>query len=148
MKKQALSQAQMLLNINPKRPKELIKEDLPVSRDGSAKTPADLLSLEGVHIVDCQRLWPELADIDTKLHSQLETDYRYSGYLARQQSDIEAMRRDDALRIPSQISFRRLAGYLLKPVICSNVISLRLLVRPAVFWHDASSSCSAASKKL
>ena len=110
LKKQALSQAQMLLNINPKRPKELIKEDLPVSRDGSAKTPADLLSLEGVHIVDCQRLWPELADIDTKLHSQLETDYRYSGYLARQQSDIEAMRRDDALRIPSQISFPDIGG--------------------------------------
>ena len=55
--KQALSQAQRLLNTNPKRPKELITEDLPVSRDGSAKTPADLLALEGVRLIDCQRLW-------------------------------------------------------------------------------------------
>ena len=110
LKKQALSHAQMLLNKNPKRPKELVAKNLPVSRDGSNKTPSDLLALEGVGIVDCQRLWPELAAIDTKLHGQLETDCRYSGYLSRQQADIEAMRRDDALRIPSQLSFPSIGG--------------------------------------
>ena len=110
LKKQALLEAQMLLNKNPKRPKELVKKGLPVSRDGSAKTPADLLALEGIHILDCQRLWPELADIDVKFHSQLKTDCRYSGYLARQQADIEAMRRDDALKIPPQTSFASIGG--------------------------------------
>ena len=109
-KKQALSQAQALLNTNPKRPRELLKQGLPVSRDGSAKTPAELLALEGICIVDCKQLWPELADIDTKFHSQLETDCRYSGYLARQQADIEAMRRDDALSIPPQTSFNAIGG--------------------------------------
>ena len=98
MKKQDLSLAQALLNANPKRPKELVTKGLPVSRDGGAKTPADLLAFEGA-LSDCKRLWPELENIDSKLHSQLETDCRYSGYLARQQADIEAMRRDDALRI-------------------------------------------------
>ena len=109
-KKQALSQAQRLLNTNPKRPKELMTEDLPISRDGSAKTPADLLALGSVRLVDCQRLWPELAEIETKLHGQLETDCRYSGYLTRQQADIDAMRRDDALRIPSQTPFAKIGG--------------------------------------
>ena len=110
LKKQDLSLAQALLNTNPKRPKELVTKGLPVSRDGGAKTPADLLALEGVRLVDCKRLWPELEDIDSKLHSQLETDCRYSGYLARQQADIEAMRRDDALRIPPQTSFLAIGG--------------------------------------
>jgi len=110
LKKRDLSLAQALLNTNPKRPKELVKKGLPVSRDGGAKTPADLLALEGVRLVDCKRLWPELEDIDSKLHSQLETDCRYSGYLARQQADIEAMRRDDALRIPPQTSFLAIGG--------------------------------------
>ena len=110
LKKQDLSLAQALLNINPKKPKELVTNGLPVSRDGGAKTPADLLALEGVRLVDCKRLWPELEDIDPKLHSQLETDCRYSGYLARQQADIEAMRRDDALRIPPQTSFLAIGG--------------------------------------
>ena len=110
LKKQGLSLAQALLNTNPKRPKELVTKGLPVSRDGGAKTPADLLALEGVSLVDCKRLWPELEDIDSNLHSQLETDCRYSGYLARQQADIEAMRRDDALIIPPQISFLAIGG--------------------------------------
>ena len=110
LKKRDLSLAQALLNTNPKRPKELVAKGLPVSRDGGAKTPADLLALEGVRLVDCKRLWPELEDIDSKLHSQLETDCRYSGYLARQQADIEAMRRDDALRIPPQTSFLAIGG--------------------------------------
>ena len=105
-----ISTSYFLLNTNPKRPKELVSKDLPVSRDGGAKTPADLLALEGVRLVDCKRLWPELEDIDSKLHSQLETDCRYSGYLARQQADIEAMRRDDALRIPPQTSFLAIGG--------------------------------------
>ena len=110
LKKQDLSLAQALLNTNPKRPKEIVTKGLPVSRDGGTKTPADLLALEGVRLVDCKRLWPELEDIDSKLHSQLETDCRYSGYLARQQADIEAMRRDDALRIPPQTSFLAIGG--------------------------------------
>ena len=110
LKKRDLSLAQALLTTNPKRPKELVTKGLPVSRDGGAKTPADLLALEGVRLVDCKRLWPELEDIDSKLHSQLETDCRYSGYLARQQADIEAMRRDDALRIPPQMSFLSIGG--------------------------------------
>ena len=63
LKKRDLSLAQALLNTNPKRPKELVTKGLPVSRDGGAKTPADLLALEGVRLVDCKRLWPELEDM-------------------------------------------------------------------------------------
>ena len=109
-KKQALRQAEALLSATPKRPKDLAAAGLPVSRDGSPKTPADLLALEGIRLKDCLALWPELAQIDTALHSQLETDCRYSGYLARQQADIEAMRRDDALKIPPQTRFTDIGG--------------------------------------
>ena len=109
-KKQALQQAEQMLSALPKRPKELAAEGLPVSRDGSPKTPADLLALDGVKFTDCMRLWPELGQIDGGLHSQLETDCRYSGYLARQQADIDAMRRDDALKIPPQTPFTQIGG--------------------------------------
>ena len=44
------------------------------------------------------------------MHGQLETDCRYFGYLTRQQADIDAMRRDDALRIPSQTPFSKIGG--------------------------------------
>ena len=109
-KKQALQQAEQMLSATPKRPKELAAAGLPVSRDGSPKTPAELLALEGITFPDCLRLWPELRQIDEMLHSQLETDCRYSGYLARQQADIEAMRRDDALKIPAHTAFTEIGG--------------------------------------
>ena len=109
-KKQNLQNAERLLGAVPKRPKELAAAGLPVSRDGSAKTPADLLALEGVKLDDCLALWPELRQIDPSLYSQLETDCRYSGYLARQQADIDAMRRDDALKIPPQTRFSEIGG--------------------------------------
>ena len=51
-----------------------------------------------------------IANINPKLHSQLETECRYAGYLARQQADLEVMRRDDALKIPTQISFVSIGG--------------------------------------
>ena len=109
-KKQALHQAEQMLSATPKRPKELAAAGLPVSRDGSPKTPAELLALDGITFPDCLRLWPELGQIDKALHSQLETDCRYSGYLARQQADIDAMRRDNALKIPPQTDFSAIGG--------------------------------------
>jgi len=109
-KKENLHTAERLLNDVPKRPKDLAAAGLPVSRDGAAKTPAELLALEGIRLTDCLVLWPELSQIDPALHSQLETDCRYSGYLARQQADIDAMRRDDALKIPSHTRFSEIGG--------------------------------------
>ena len=135
-KKHALQQAEQMLSSTPKRPKELAAAGLPVSRDGSPKTPADLLALEGVRFSDCLRLWPELGQIDNILHSQLETDCRYSGYLARQQADIEAMRRDDALNIPRIQILLKSAACLLNLVTCFNGSSQKPSVRPAVYPYD------------
>ena len=55
-------------------------------------------------------LWPELAVIDTGLHSQLETDCRYQGYVQRQQADIDALRRDEAMSIPGDLDYRGIGG--------------------------------------
>ena len=38
-----------------------------------------------------------------RLYSQLEADYRYAGYVDRQQADIDALRRDEAVTILSLI---------------------------------------------
>ena len=51
-----------------------------------------------------------MGQIDKSLRGQLETDCRYSGYLARQQADIDAMRRDNALKIPPQTEFSAIGG--------------------------------------
>ena len=109
-KKQLLEQARTQLTANPKGPNILTAASLPVARDGSTRAPADLLALEGITIENCLAVWPELAEIPEDLHSQLETDCRYAGYLERQQADIDAMRRDDAVKIPHHLDISAIGG--------------------------------------
>ena len=110
MKKQMLEQARSRLAAHPKGPNALNAAGLPTPRDGSMRVPADLLALEDITIEKCLSVWPELADIPQILHGQLETDCRYAGYLERQQADIEAMRRDDAVKIPAHLDITSIGG--------------------------------------
>ena len=109
-KKTALTTARILLSSQPKGPNAVAAAGLPTPRDGSMRTPADLLALEGVALTQCLSVWPELATIPPILHSQLETDCRYAGYLERQQADIDAMRRDDAVKIPGHLDVKAIGG--------------------------------------
>jgi tRNA uridine 5-carboxymethylaminomethyl modification enzyme len=69
-----------------------------------------MLALEGVDIQRLLPLWPDLATIPPALHAQLEADCRYAGYVGRQQADIEALRRDEALMIPHGTDFAGIGG--------------------------------------
>jgi tRNA uridine 5-carboxymethylaminomethyl modification enzyme len=51
-----------------------------------------------------------LAVIPGHLHAQLAADCRYAGYVGRQQSDIDALRRDDAVLIPLNTDFTMVGG--------------------------------------
>ncbi len=109
-KAQALAAARTQLAKNSKPAKAVEAAGLPVPRDGGARTGADLLTLEGIRLKDILRLWPEHTSISPDLHSQLEADYRYAGYIARQQGDIDALRRDEAVLIPAQTDFSSVGG--------------------------------------
>ena len=68
------------------------------------------MTLESIGIAEILPLWPALETISPRLHSQLEADYRYAGYVDRQQADIDALRRDEAVTIPAQIDFAAVGG--------------------------------------
>ena len=109
-RKEALEMARSLLTSDPKGPKQLAEAGLPVSRDGAAKTPSQLLGYDKVSFEDCISLWPELDKIAENLRFQLKTDAHYAGYLARQEADIDAMRRDNKLKIPQSLDFYEIGG--------------------------------------
>ena len=109
-KSDALAAAKTLLTSVSAGSKALRDADLPPPRDGRRRTAADMLTLEGITIQDCSRLWPELTDIPDALHSQLETDQRYQGYLSRQLADIEAMRKDENVIIPDDMNYAVIGG--------------------------------------
>ena len=109
-KARVLDSARKKLETSKKSAKAICAAGLPAPRDGGARNGADLLALEGIRINDILPLWPELAEISQGLHSQLEADYRYAGYIGRQQADIDALRRDEAVSIPAQTDFASVGG--------------------------------------
>ena len=109
-KKQTLDDAMKILANLKAKPSKLLKHNLPVSRNGSITQAVDLLSNHDIQLQDCISLWQEIAKIPPQIHSQIETDCRYANYIKRQQADIEAMRRDEALVIPQDVDFSHIGG--------------------------------------
>ena len=99
-----------MLETSSQPAKAVAAAGLPSPRDGAARSASDLLALESIGIAEILPLWPALEAISPRLHSQLEADYRYAGYVDRQQADIDALRRDEAVTIPAQIDFAAVGG--------------------------------------
>ena len=55
-------------------------------------------------------IWPELDSIPAALRGQIEADCRYAGYLSRQKADIDALARDEAIRLPADFDYRMVGG--------------------------------------
>ncbi len=109
-KKKQLFDARQQLASHTANPKRIAAVGLPAPRDGALRSAADMLALGDVGIDQLLPLWPSLSVIPAELHAQLEADCRYAGYVGRQQADIDALRRDEALVIPPFTDFAVIGG--------------------------------------
>ncbi len=91
-------------------PQQAVRAGIRVNRDGRRRSVLDLLALPEVRPEDLFGLWPRLAQWPAEVLERLQTEAVYSGYLARQQADAEAVRRDETVRIPSDFSYDGLPG--------------------------------------
>ncbi len=89
-------------------PSALRKQGLPVNADGVPRSAAELLAHPGITLRDLSALWPQLSAIGEEIAEQLEVDARYAGYLQRQETEISAFRRDEALRLPDDLDYNQL----------------------------------------
>ena len=56
------------------------------------------------------RIWPELGELDEETARQLSIDARYAVYVSRQEMDVAAFRKDEAIAIPPDFSYEALPG--------------------------------------
>jgi tRNA uridine 5-carboxymethylaminomethyl modification enzyme len=91
-------------------PPALKRHGLAVNQDGIARSAAELLAHPGIDLARLARVWPELASIPPEIAEQVEIDARYSGYLERQERDIAAFRRDEALLLPPELDYAAVGG--------------------------------------
>jgi tRNA uridine 5-carboxymethylaminomethyl modification enzyme len=86
-------------------PPELGRKGIHVNADGVRRSVADLLRLPGIDLGRLAAIWPELGRLSPVVVEQIEIDARYAGYLDRQEADIRALRREDALTLPIDLDY-------------------------------------------
>ncbi len=79
-------------------------------RDGGRRSALDLLALPDFDVVRLTQIWPELAGMRPDVAGQLEIDARYRGYLARQATEIERLRRQEAYALPADLDYAGITG--------------------------------------
>ena len=102
-KADALTAGRALVRALQATPAELLRQGIAVNQDGVRRSAADLLRYPDLDLSALARLWPELSAIPADIAEQLEIDGKYAGYLDRQEADIRAFRKDEALELPDDL---------------------------------------------
>lgn len=124
-KEQALAAGRAIATSLRATPRQLAAFDIPSGRDGARRSALDLLRLPGVDLARLAAVWPQLAALAPAVAEQLEVEARYAGYLERQEADVRAFRRDEALRLPADL------GYINIPSLSTEVQHVLNTARPA-----------------
>ena len=109
-KAEALADARRLLERLTLTPAEAARHDLNVNQDGVRRSAFDLLAHPQVTVDRLAAIWPEIARIAAPIGEQIRIDAQYAVYLRRQQLDVDAMRRDEALTLPADLDYDAIAG--------------------------------------
>ena len=109
-KRDALAAARACVEACAATPDELAREGIPVKRDGRRRSAFDLLAHPEIDLAALGRIWPELKALPPEAGAQIEIEARYASYLERQEADIRAFRRDEALALPELLDYDRVGG--------------------------------------
>lgn len=91
-------------------PNEARDKGLEVNADGKRRNVTELLAYPEVDWDRLKVIWPELGEVTASVAEQIEIDALYAGYIDRQQADILAFRRDEAVRLPRDLDYAGIGG--------------------------------------
>ncbi|WP_372804187.1 tRNA uridine-5-carboxymethylaminomethyl(34) synthesis enzyme MnmG [Loktanella salsilacus] len=89
---------------------ELAEAGINVNPDTPRRSALSALSLADFEFETLQRLRPETGGILPIVGRQIRNDALYAHYIKRQQRDIDALQRNEAMIIPVGFSFEKLSG--------------------------------------
>jgi tRNA uridine 5-carboxymethylaminomethyl modification enzyme len=91
-------------------PTQAAAHGITLNRDGIRRSAFQLLSYPEIDWARLTTVWPELAEVPARLADRLRTDATYAVYLNRQDADIAAFRRDEAVRLPETLNYAGISG--------------------------------------
>lgn len=109
-KMEALAAAKALAQGLSVTPNEAGRHGLNLNRDGQRRTAFELLAYPDIGLADVARVWPEFGQLDPVIAGHLEIEAKYDVYVARQSADMEALRRDENLKLGDGIDYARVRG--------------------------------------
>lgn len=109
-KAKQLEEGEVLLKSLMLTPDQAAKSGLAINRDGRRRSAYELLSYPDVDVARLAAIWPEIGRLDAEIAEQLAVDARYAVYIARQELDIAAFRKDEGIAIPAEFAFAALPG--------------------------------------
>jgi len=112
-------------------PNEAQANGIVVRADGVRRNALELLAFPDVTLDTVVNIWPELAKLRRSLLEQLAIDAQYAGYLGRQEADIAAFRKDEALELPANFEYAGVVG------LSTEVRQKLSLVRPSTLGQAA-----------
>ncbi len=105
-----LNDAKSLLSDRTYTPKEVLAAGINVNQDGNRRDGMAILAFPDVAFEDLLPLIPELDMVTPDIRLQVARDALYANYIARQQRDVEAMKRDESYQIPRDFDYFALDG--------------------------------------
>lgn len=102
-------------------PSDAGKFGIQINRDGVRRSAFAILSYPDVSFEHLVRAWPELNEFSAKIRNQVEIDAKYAVYLERQTAAVNALKRDDSVRLGAEFDYDRVVGL-------SNEVRARLKI--------------------
>jgi len=131
VKQRALDEARAQARSWSLTPAAAQKAGLAVKADGQRRDLTQLLAYPDVTLGVLAGIWPEIGSWSPAVREQIEIDAAYAGYLDRQAADVEAFRRDEALRLPADLDYAAIGG------LSNEVRSKLIAVRPLTLGQAA-----------
>ena len=112
-------------------PSQAVVHGIALRQDGVRRSALTFLGLPSVAFDTLKRIWPDLACIPAEIAEQLEIEASYAGYLDRQDADIRAFRRDEALKLPEALDYGAVHG------LSTEAIQKLSAIRPTTLGQAA-----------
>ena len=86
------------------------KHGVKIAKDGVYRSANTVLALKGINMLKIKEIWPEIGDNLKEIEEQIEINAHYKGYMKKQKADILAFKRDEGLKIPSDMNYDSFSG--------------------------------------
>lgn len=109
-KMQRLGNGREILDEKSYSSSEIKQIGLTASQDGARRTGFQLLAFPDMSFARLAEFDRDLGAIEPDIQAQLERDALYANYIDRQQRDVTALKKDEALLIPVEFDFLGIDG--------------------------------------